>query len=76
MRTKEETLKPTTFVRYRDHVRADLIPSLGRITLQGLRPRHITAWQEAELARDRGRTTVYPIGATLSSPLGPAVRAQ
>jgi integrase len=69
-------LKPTTFVRYRDYVRADLIPSFGRIALQDLRPRHIIAWQEAELARGRGRTTVYRIGAILSSALGSAMRAR
>ncbi|MFG3019422.1 tyrosine-type recombinase/integrase [Streptomyces sp. NPDC048254] len=76
LRTKEEALKPTTFVRYGDYVRADLIPAFGRIALQDLRPRHITAWQEAELARGRGRTTVYRIGATLSSALGSAMRAR
>ncbi|GAB3002597.1 hypothetical protein GCM10023080_080320 [Streptomyces pseudoechinosporeus] len=76
LRTKKETLKPTTFVRYRDYVRADLIPSFGRIAIVDLRPRHITAWQEAELARGRGRTTVYRIGATLSSALGSAVRTR
>ncbi|MFD4502963.1 tyrosine-type recombinase/integrase [Streptomyces sp. NPDC058457] len=76
LRTKEETLKPTTCVRYRDYVRADLIPSFGRIALQNLRPRHITAWQEAEFARARGRTTIYRIGATLSSSPGAAVRAR
>ncbi|MGH1553368.1 hypothetical protein ACRAWF_19705 [Streptomyces sp. L7] len=57
-------------------IRADLVPSFGRIALQDLRPRHITAWQEAELARGRERTTVYWIGATLSSALGAAVRSR
>ncbi|MEU9171152.1 tyrosine-type recombinase/integrase [Streptomyces sp. NPDC048420] len=76
LRTKEEALKPTPFVRYRDYVRADLVRSFGRIALQALRPRHITARQEAELARGRGRTTVYRIGATLSSALGSAMRAR
>ncbi|MFF7981528.1 tyrosine-type recombinase/integrase [Streptomyces sp. NPDC007901] len=76
IRTKEESLKPTTFVRYRDYVRSDLIPSFGGIAVQDLRPRHIVAWQEAELARGRGRTTVYRIGATLSSALGSAVHAR
>ncbi|WP_398928440.1 N-terminal phage integrase SAM-like domain-containing protein [Streptomyces sp. Ag109_O5-1] len=54
IRTKEESLKPTTFVRYRDYVRSDLIPSFGGVAVQDLRPRHIVAWQEAELARGRG----------------------
>jgi hypothetical protein len=66
LRTKEKALKPTTFVRYHDYVRADLIPSFGRLALVDLRPRHVTDWQESQFARDRGPTTVYRIGSTLS----------
>lgn len=73
---KEKTLKPTTFARYRDHMHADLIPSFGRLLLTDLRARHITAWSEAELARGRGRTAVYRIGATFSRALGHAVRTR
>ncbi|MEU4898596.1 tyrosine-type recombinase/integrase [Streptomyces sp. NPDC021722] len=76
LRLKEKTLKPTTFARYRDHMHADLIPSFGRLLLTDLRARHITAWSEAELARGRGRTAVYRIGATFSSALGHAVRTR
>ncbi|MEV0598440.1 N-terminal phage integrase SAM-like domain-containing protein [Streptomyces sp. NPDC050315] len=70
LRTKQETLRPTTFVRYRDHVHNDLLPAFGRTLLADLRPRHITVWREAEVARGRGRTAIYRIGATLSSAPG------
>ncbi|GAA1122639.1 hypothetical protein GCM10009577_52160 [Streptomyces javensis] len=76
VRLKEKALKPTTYARYRDHVHADLIPSFGRLPLTDLRARHITAWSEAELARGRGRTAVYRIGATFSSALSHAVRTR
>ncbi|MFJ1706793.1 tyrosine-type recombinase/integrase [Kitasatospora sp. NPDC088346] len=74
--TKEDVLKPTTFARYRDHVHNDLIPAFGRLKLSDLRERHITAWNDAELARGRGRTSVYRAGATLSSALNTAVRTR
>ncbi|MYU17903.1 hypothetical protein GTZ78_46285 [Streptomyces sp. SID8361] len=73
---KEKALKPTTFTRYRDHVRADLIPTFGRLPMTHLRARHIIAWSEAELARGRGRTAVYRIGATFSSALSHAMRSR
>ncbi|MGP4012764.1 hypothetical protein [Streptomyces sp. 4N124] len=46
--------------------------SPSRICGRGTSP----AWQEAELARGRGRTIVYRIGATVSSALGAAMRAR
>ncbi len=76
LRTKEDVLKPTAYARYRDHVHNDLIPAFGRLKLSDLRERHITAWNEAELARGRGRTSVYRAGATLSSALNTAVRTR
>lgn len=63
-------------MRYRDHVHSDLIPGFGRMALGDLRPRHITAWTKTELARGRGRTTVYRITATLSSAMGSAERTR
>jgi len=76
LRTKQDVLKPTTYARYRDHVHNDLIPAFGRLKLSDLRERHITAWNDAELARGRGRTSVYRAGATLSSALNTAVRTR
>ncbi|WP_207958383.1 hypothetical protein [Streptomyces sp. YIM 98790] len=71
---KELALKPTTYARYRDYVRGDLIPQLGRIRLDDLCHGHIAAFARGELARGRGRVTVYRCLATLSSALGDAVR--
>lgn len=76
LRDKQDTLRPATFVRYRDHVRNDLVPGFGRMRLADLRPRHVTAWREAQAARGRGRVAVYRIAATLSSALGSAVRSR
>ncbi|MFD0530432.1 tyrosine-type recombinase/integrase [Kitasatospora arboriphila] len=76
LRTKEDVLRPTTFARYRDHVHNDLIPAFGLLKLSDLRERHITAWNDAELARGRERTSVYRASATLSSALNAAVRTR
>ncbi|MEV4613486.1 tyrosine-type recombinase/integrase [Kitasatospora sp. NPDC049258] len=73
---KEDILKPTTFARYRDYVHRDLILAFGRLKLADLREWHITAWSDAELARGRGRTSVYRASATLSSALNTAVRTR
>jgi integrase len=74
--SKQEPLRPTTYARYRDNVQRDLIPAFGPMRLVDLRPRHIVAWSDRELARGRGRTAVYRAGAALSSALGAAVRTR
>ncbi|GAA3053023.1 hypothetical protein GCM10020229_75760 [Kitasatospora albolonga] len=71
---KELTLKPTTWVRYRDYVHHDLIPALGAIALDDLAYEHLLAYARAQLAAGRGRSTVWHILATLSSALGEAKR--
>ncbi|MGA4561504.1 tyrosine-type recombinase/integrase [Uniformispora flossi] len=71
---KEFVLKPTTYARYRDYVRNDLIPGLGALRLDDLGHRQILAFVRRELAAERGRTTIYRCMATLSSALGDAVR--
>ncbi|NGN62570.1 site-specific integrase [Streptomyces sp. A7024] len=71
---KEQQLKPTTYRHYRQYVHRDLIPAFGRLRLTQLRPRHISAFTDAQLAAGRGRTTVYRCTAALSSALGHAVR--
>ncbi|WP_329491878.1 site-specific integrase [Kitasatospora sp. NBC_01246] len=76
LRTKQDVLKPTTYARYRDHVHNDLIPAFGRLKPSDPRERHLTGWNGAELARGRGRTSVYRAGATLSSALNTAVRTR
>ncbi|MEV6006606.1 site-specific integrase [Streptomyces sp. NPDC051976] len=76
LRSKQEPLRPTTYARYRDNVQRDLIPAFGPMRLVDLRPRHIVAWSDRELALGRGRTAVYRAGAALSSALGAAVRTR
>ncbi|MGW3073989.1 tyrosine-type recombinase/integrase [Kitasatospora sp. NPDC001132] len=74
LKDKKLTLKPTTYVRYRDYVTPDLIPALGQVRLDDLQYSHIAAFTHPQLADGRGRVTVHHILATLSSALGEAVR--
>ncbi|WP_436790001.1 tyrosine-type recombinase/integrase [Yinghuangia sp. YIM S10712] len=71
---KKLVLKPTTYARYRDYVRNDLVPGLGALRLDDLGYRQILAFVQQELAAGRGTTTLYRCLATLSSALGDAVR--
>ncbi|MFP8908463.1 tyrosine-type recombinase/integrase, partial [Streptomyces atacamensis] len=71
---KEMSLEPTTYARYRDYVRNDLLPHLGRVRLDDLGYGHIAAFARDQSARGRGRVTVHRCLATLSSALGEAVR--
>ncbi|MFG1812031.1 tyrosine-type recombinase/integrase [Streptomyces sp. NPDC049040] len=70
----ELTLKPTTYVRYRDYVTHDLIPALDTVRLDDLSHSHIAAFTHTQLAAGRGKVTVHRCLATLSSALGDAVR--
>ena len=47
-------LKPTTWVRYRDYVHHDLIPTLGPIRLHELAYEHLHHYVQAQLAAGRG----------------------
>ncbi|MEU1631136.1 site-specific integrase [Streptomyces sp. NPDC020096] len=71
---KQLTLKPTTYVRYRDYVTHDLIPALGHVKLDDLRYSHIAAFTHTQLDAGRGKVTVHRCLATLSSALGDAAR--
>lgn len=71
---KKLRLKPTTWVRYRDYTRNDLIPALGPIRLDDLAYEHLLRFTQTQLTAGRGRQTVWHILATLSSALGDAVR--
>ncbi|MEU6844829.1 site-specific integrase [Streptomyces sp. NPDC046716] len=71
---KKLRLKPTTWIRYRDYTRNDLIPALGPIRLDDLAYEHLLRFTQAQLAAGRGQQTVWHILATLSSALGEAVR--
>ena len=68
LEAKELRLKPTTFARYRDYIRNDLIPALGDVLPDVLGCVH------AQLERGTGKVTVHQILATLSGALGDAVR--
>ncbi|MCF2533634.1 site-specific integrase [Yinghuangia soli] len=71
---KELVLKPTTFVRYRDYVRNDLIPALGGIRLDELKHRHIRGFVRRQRKAGRGKVTLNRCLATLSSALTDAVK--
>ncbi|MET8626306.1 N-terminal phage integrase SAM-like domain-containing protein [Kitasatospora sp. NPDC004669] len=70
LKDKQLTLKPTTYVRYRDYVTNDLVPALGAIRLDDLGHSHIAAFTHTQLAAGRGKVTVHRCLATLSSTLG------
>ncbi|MFJ2582238.1 site-specific integrase [Kitasatospora aureofaciens] len=74
LKDKQLTLKPTTYVRYRDYVTNDLVPALGTIRLDDLGHSHIAAFTHTQLTAGRGKVTVHRCLATLSSALGDAVR--
>ncbi|MFH8386468.1 tyrosine-type recombinase/integrase [Kitasatospora sp. NPDC018058] len=74
LKDKKLTLKPTTYVRYRDYVTNDLIPAFGQVRLDDLGHSHIAAFVHTQLDAGRGEVTVHRCLATLSSALGDAVR--
>ncbi|MCZ4102451.1 tyrosine-type recombinase/integrase [Streptomyces sp. H39-C1] len=76
LKDKELTLKPTTYARYRDYTRHDLIPAFGDVLLDDLGHQHIAAFVHTQLAAGRGKVTIHRCLATLSSALGEAVRHQ
>lgn len=74
--TVQGTRRPTTYVTYRSFVRNHLVPRIGRIPLQGLRPFHVKALC-AGMERDGvGARTRQAAFATLRRALGDAVRVQ
>ena len=66
--------KPTTLRGYRAYVEQDLIPGLGRLPLEQLRPRHVERFLGDFLDAGRGPVTVRRIHAVLRSALGYAVQ--
>ncbi len=75
-------LRPTTARSYEAHLRLYLMPHLGHLPLERLRPAHISAMFDAITAGNEGRervvgpATVRRIHATLRSALNAAVKAQ
>lgn len=75
MQLKEKAgLRPTTVRAYRSHTDEYLIPHLGRLRLQDLRPSHIDKLLAALDNGKRKPATVRRIHATLRSALSTAVR--
>jgi integrase len=71
---KRRTLKPTTWVNYRDYVEKDIIPALGALRLEALRHEHVTGFVAELEAAGRGATTIRRVVAVLSSALSDAVK--
>ena len=74
LKQRKESLKPSTYSRYRATVENDLLPAFGQVRLEELSHDHIAAFAQRELDADRGRPTVYKCLTTLSSAMGHAVR--
>src|SRR4051794_40026799 len=76
----KQSLRPSTRVSYTTHVQRYLVPFLGAVPLDGLRPLHIDRmYAEIALRGVRGGrpisvSTVRRIHATLTSALNTAVR--
>ncbi|MFB7667583.1 N-terminal phage integrase SAM-like domain-containing protein [Kitasatospora sp. NPDC056138] len=91
LKDKQLTLKPTTYVRYRDYVKNDLIPALGHVRLNDLGHSHIAAFTHepatpcppaavptftaGPTSRTHGRTARWPGGLQTPSHGSPEVRA-
>lgn len=69
-------LRPTTFERYWASVERYLIPALGHLPLQGMRPAHVQAMYARWLADGLAPATVASHHRVLGRALGDAVRLQ
>ncbi len=69
-------LRPTTYERYRASVERYLIPALGRLPLQGVRPAHVQATYARWLADGLAPATVASHHRVLGRALADAVRLQ
>jgi integrase len=70
---QENRLRPRTLTRYRQLLTADVLPIIGDVTLDRLRPAHIQAVLTALEARGVAPATVVQARAVLSSSLRSAV---
>lgn len=75
----KQSLRPSTHAAYESHVRRYLVPMLGTIALQDLRPLHIERMYRHLAAADEDRpglsvSTLHRLHATLMSALNTAVR--
>lgn len=67
-------LRPSTLRAYRSHIDEHLVPQLGRLRLQDLRPQHVDQLLTALDNGKRKAATVRRVHATLRSALSTAVR--
>ncbi|GAB2643840.1 hypothetical protein GCM10027270_34900 [Nocardioides ginkgobilobae] len=70
----KQGLRPSTHAAYEIHVRRFLVPGLGRINLQELTHRDISAFYRASVAPKVSVATLRRIHATLRAALSSAVR--
>lgn len=74
----KHSLKPKTVAVYRDALRLYILPALGSVKLQELRPHHLDAFYATIAIGRRGRplspATIRRIHAVLRSALNTAVR--
>jgi integrase len=67
-------ITPLTRERYADVITRDIVPALGEIELQKLRPATVKAWLSALMARNLAPRTIRNMYRVLRSALGDAVR--
>jgi integrase len=70
----EHTLRPTTYRRYEQVVRTDLIPELGGVRLSKLNPAHVHRLHGSLLNRGLSTTSVHHVHAVLHRALNQGVR--
>ncbi|MER5671944.1 tyrosine-type recombinase/integrase [Pseudonocardia alni] len=71
---RQRSMKPTSYARYRDYVRNDIVPALGTRPLEKITHAHV-ATLITDLERSgRGAVTIHRIHATLRSALSDAVK--
>lgn len=69
-------LKPATFASYRETLRLHILPTLGRVKVQALRPDQVRTLLAHKLAAGLGPRSVQIVHGTLRTMLGEAVREE
>jgi integrase len=69
-------LKPATFTSYRETLRLHILPTLGQVRVQALRPEHVRTLLARKLAAGLSPRSVQIIHGTLRAMLGEAEREE